>query len=59
VNISAEEILRYVLEWLGKNAPDLLARLFDDVPPAKTILAGPSEAEKKLAELRRLEGTED
>ena len=59
MNISAEEILRYVLEWLGKNAPELLARLFEDVPPAKTILSGPSEAEKKLAELRRLEGTED
>lgn len=59
MKVTAEEVLKYVLEWLGKNAPDLLARLFEDVPPAKTILAGPSEAEKKLDELRRLEGTED
>lgn len=59
MNITAEEVLKYVLEWLAKNAPDLMPRLFDDVPPVKTILSGPSEAEKKLAELRRLEGTED
>jgi len=59
MKISAEEVLKYVLEWLAKNAPDLVPRLFDDIPPAKTILAGPSEAEKKLEELRRLEGTED
>jgi hypothetical protein len=59
VNITAEEVLRYVIEWLAKNAPELLARLYDDVPPAKTILAGSSAAEQKLAELRRLEGTED
>lgn len=59
MNISAEEVLRYVIDWLAKNAPELLARLYDDVPPAKTILAGPSAAEVKLAELRRLEGTED
>lgn len=59
MNITAEEVLRYVIDWLAKNAPELLARLYDDVPPAKTILAGPSAAEQKLAELRRLEGTED
>lgn len=59
MNITAEEVLRYVIDWLAKSAPELLARLYEDVPPAKTILAGPSAAEKKLAELRRLEGTED
>lgn len=59
MKVTAEEVLKYVLEWLAKNAPELLERLFEDVPPAKTILAGPSAAEKKLDELRRLEGTED
>jgi hypothetical protein len=59
VNITAEEVLRYVIEWLAKNAPELLARLYDDVPPAKTILAGPSAAEQKLRKLQALDGTED
>lgn len=59
MKVTADEVLRYVIEWLGNNAPELLSRLYDDVPPAKTILAGPSAAEVKLAELRRLEGTED
>lgn len=59
MKIAAEEVLKYVFEWLAKNAPDLIPRLFDDIPPAKTILEGPSESLKKLEELRRLEGTED
>jgi len=59
VKVTADEVLRYVIDWLGKNAPELLARLFEDVPSAKTILSGPSAAEVKLAELRRFEGTED
>lgn len=59
MNITTEEVLKYVLEWLAKNAPDLMPRLFDDVPPVKTILSGPSEAEKKLRELQRKDGEED
>lgn len=59
MNIAAEEVLKYVLEWLAKNAPELLARLFDDVPSAKTILEGPSAAEQKLRELQRKDGEED
>lgn len=59
MNITTEEVLKYVLEWLAKNAPDLMPRLFDDVPPVQTILSGPSEAEKKLRELQHKDGEED
>lgn len=59
MNISAEEVLVLVFEWLRKHGPEMLERMFDDIPSAKIILSGPSEGEKRLRELQRKDGEED
>lgn len=47
MTITAEEVLALVIEWLAENAPGALEHLYDDVPAAKTILAGDSRSAKK------------
>ena len=59
MSITSEEALLLVVDWLAKNAPGALEHLYQDVPPVEVLLGSPSAAEAKLAELRRLEGTED
>ena len=46
MKMSSEEVLVLVFEWLAKHAPDALEKLHDDVPAAKTILAGESKSAK-------------
>lgn len=55
----AIDLLLYVLDWVKFRHEDIFERLLGDVPSAAIILSERSAAEKKLRELKELEGTED
>ena len=60
MSMSEAEVLRLVLDWLKDNVDQQsLTRLFEDIPAAHVILNEQSYSQRKLDELRRLEGTED
>mgnify|MGYP003345317039 FL=1 len=56
--MSEAEILA-VFELLKHHYPYVLDFICANVPSAKTLLAGPSAAEKKLRKLQALDGQED